>query len=112
MGYGNARKSGSGEPRSQRSASAERLVSRQYVIRRILLMIPSIFGISVQTWAQGRISPTRAAVIFSMEAPFAALAAFLLADERLASRAWLGAALILAGMLIVELKPATSKQEA
>src|SRR5688572_9410715 len=47
MGYGNARKSGSGEPRSQRSASAERLVSRQYVIRRILLMIPSIFGISV-----------------------------------------------------------------
>jgi drug/metabolite transporter (DMT)-like permease len=72
----------------------------------------SVFGISVQTWAQGRISPTRAAVIFSMEAPFAALAAFLLADERLASRAWLGAGLILAGMLIVELKPATSKQEA
>ena len=72
----------------------------------------SVFGISVQTWAQGRISPTRAAVIFSMEAPFAALAAYILADERLSSRAWFGAALILAGMLIVELKPATSKQEA
>lgn len=66
----------------------------------------SVYGISVQTWAQRRISPTRAAVIFSMEAPFAALAGFLLADERLASRAWLGAALILGGMLVVELRPA------
>jgi drug/metabolite transporter (DMT)-like permease len=66
----------------------------------------SVYGISVQTWAQRRISPTRAAVIFSMEAPFAALAAFLLADERLTSKAWLGAALILGGMLIVELRPA------
>lgn len=71
----------------------------------------SVFGISVQTWAQRRISPTRAAVIFSMEAPFAALAAFVLADERLASRAWIGAALILAGMLIVELRPATTQRE-
>lgn len=72
----------------------------------------SVFGISVQTWAQRRISPTRAAVIFSMEAPFAALAAFLIAGERLASRAWVGAAMILAGMLIVELKPATTSKEA
>ncbi len=71
----------------------------------------SVFGISVQTWAQRRISPTRAAVIFSMEAPFAALAAFLLADERLASRAWIGAVLILTGMLIVELRPATTQKE-
>lgn len=71
----------------------------------------SVFGISVQTWAQRRISPTRAAVIFSMEAPFAALAAFLLADERLASRAWIGAALILVGMLIVELRPARPDEQ-
>lgn len=71
----------------------------------------SVFGISVQTWAQRRISPTRAAVIFSMEAPFAALAAFVLAGERLPSQAWLGAALILTGMLIVELRPATTPRE-
>lgn len=71
----------------------------------------SVFGISVQTWGQRRISPTRAAVIFSMEAPFAALAAFVLADERLQSRAWIGAAMILTGMLIVELKPATTARE-
>ena len=71
----------------------------------------SVFGISVQTWAQAHVPPTRAAVIFSMEAPFAALAAFVLADERLATRAWIGAALILAGMLIVELRPKTSDKE-
>lgn len=71
----------------------------------------TVFGISVQTWAQAHIPPTRAAVIFSMEAPFAALAAFVLADERLATRAWMGAVLILAGMLIVELRPKTSDTE-
>ena len=71
----------------------------------------SVFGISVQTWAQAHVPPTRAAVIFSMEAPFAALAGFVLADERLATRAWIGAALILGGMLIVELRPKVSDKE-
>jgi drug/metabolite transporter (DMT)-like permease len=62
----------------------------------------SVYGIGVQVWAQQRISPTPAAVIYSMEAPFAAIAAYYLSDERLPSRAWVGAGLILAGMLIVE----------
>ena len=39
-----------------------------------------------------------------MEAPFAALAGYLFANERLPSRAWLGAALILVGMLVVEIR--------
>jgi len=72
----------------------------------------TVFGISVQTWAQARISPTRAAVIFSMEAPFAALFAYLLADERLPGYAWAGAALIMAGVLIVEVRPGLVTQEA
>jgi drug/metabolite transporter (DMT)-like permease len=71
----------------------------------------SVFGIAVQTWAQAHVPPTRAGVILSMEAPFAALAAFVLADERLATRAWIGAALILGGMLIVELRPKVSDKE-
>ncbi len=72
----------------------------------------TVFGISVQTWAQAKISPTRAAVIFSMEAPFAALFAFLLADERLPAYAWAGAALIMVGVLVVELRPRSVSQEA
>ena len=71
----------------------------------------SVFGIGVQTWAQKRVSPTRAAVIFAAEAPFAALFAHILADERLPPRAWAGAALILAGMLIVAVRPAPATQE-
>jgi drug/metabolite transporter (DMT)-like permease len=66
----------------------------------------SVFGIGVQTWAQRRISPTRAAVIFAGEAPFAALFAHILAGEVLPGQAWAGAALILAGMLVVILRPA------
>lgn len=71
----------------------------------------SVFGIGVQTWAQRRVPPTRAAIIFSMEAPFAALAAFVLADERLSPRAWAGAALILAGVLLVELWPVRAQRD-
>ncbi|MEX0873770.1 MAG: DMT family transporter [Actinomycetota bacterium] len=72
----------------------------------------TVFGISVQTWAQARISPTRAAVIFSMEAPFAALFAFLLADERLPAYAWVGAALIMTGVLAVQLRPGVATHDA
>ena len=57
----------------------------------------------IQTRAQREVSPTRTAVIFTMEPVFAGLFGFLLAGERLSGRGWLGAGLILAGMLIAEL---------
>jgi drug/metabolite transporter (DMT)-like permease len=72
----------------------------------------SVFGIGVQTWAQKHISPTRAALIFAAEAPFAALFARILSNETLPPRAWLGAMLILAGMLVVVLRPAGPKVDA
>jgi drug/metabolite transporter (DMT)-like permease len=64
----------------------------------------SAFGIGVQTWGQKFISPTRAAVIYASEAPFAALFANLLAHERLTGRAWIGAALIGLGIVIVAVR--------
>jgi len=64
----------------------------------------SVFGIGVQTWGQTRVSPTRAAVIFASEAPFAALFAHILAHERLGGRAWIGAALIGVGMVVVAVR--------
>ena len=57
----------------------------------------------IQTRAQREVSPTRTAVIFTMEPVFAGLFGFLLAGDRLAGRGWLGAGLILAGMLTAEL---------
>jgi len=55
-----------------------------------------------QTWAQARTSPTRTAIILSMEPVFAAFFAWLWIGERLGTLGWIGAGCILAGILIVE----------
>lgn len=57
----------------------------------------------VQTYAQRRVSPTRTAVIMTMEPVFAGLAGTL-AGEHLPARGYLGAALVLAAMYLVELR--------
>ena len=58
----------------------------------------------VQTTAQVFTTPTHTALIFAMEPVFAALFGYLLAGERLSGLAWLGAGLILAGMVVAELR--------
>lgn len=59
----------------------------------------------MMTWAQARTSPTRAALIFSLEPVFAWLTSWLVEGEVLTVRAFAGAGCILAGILLVELKP-------
>ena len=59
----------------------------------------------IQTAAQRHIGPTRTAVILVSEPAFAGLFGVILLDESLTARGWLGAALILAGMLVAELAP-------
>ncbi len=56
----------------------------------------------VQTWAQQIISPTRTAFIFALEPVFAWITSFLLIGERLSTSGVFGAALILAGIFLVE----------
>jgi drug/metabolite transporter (DMT)-like permease len=63
------------------------------------------FGFTMQTWAQSRLSPTRTAVILTMEPVFAGVFGVALAGDRLTARNWVGAALIVAGMLAVEIRP-------
>jgi len=63
------------------------------------------FAFVVQTWAQARLSATRAAVIMTAEPVFAGLFAVLLGGERLGPRTVVGAALVLAAMYLVELGP-------
>jgi drug/metabolite transporter (DMT)-like permease len=57
----------------------------------------------VQTFAQRRISPTRTAVIMTAEPVFAGLAGAV-SGEQLPARGYLGAALVLAAMYLVELR--------
>jgi drug/metabolite transporter (DMT)-like permease len=70
------------------------------------------FGFAVQTWVQTKLPPTRTAVVLTMEPAFAGLFGFLFLGERLSARQWLGAVLILIGMLTVEARPARATDEA
>lgn len=59
----------------------------------------------VQTWAQQRLTPTRTAVVMTMEPVFALLFGVGLGGDRLGWRSLLGAALVLVAMLLVEVGP-------
>jgi drug/metabolite transporter (DMT)-like permease len=68
-------------------------------------LLATALAFSIQTWAQRWTSPTRTALIFPLEPVFAWITSYLVAGEVLSRRAAVGAALILGGILIVELKP-------
>ena len=70
------------------------------------LLVTGIFasalGFLVQTWAQQRTSATRTALAFAMEPVWAAIFGFWLAGDRLGAVAWVGAVLIMAGIVVAE----------
>lgn len=70
----------------------------------VTALLASAAAFWIQTAAQRVIPPTRTAVILTMEPVFAGLFGFLLLDERLSARGWVGCGLILTGMLIAELR--------
>jgi drug/metabolite transporter (DMT)-like permease len=71
----------------------------------ITAIFASAVGFSVQTAAQRHIGPTRTAVILVSEPAFAGLFGIVLLGEHLTGRGWIGAGLILLGMLAAELGP-------
>lgn len=75
----------------------------------IALGVTSLFAtalaFAIQTWAQQYSSPTRTALIFAMEPVFAWVTSYIVLGENLSRRGIYGAALILSGILLVELKP-------
>jgi len=58
----------------------------------------------LQTWGQKHTSASHAAILFTLEPVFAALTSLLLRRERLDARTLAGAALVLVGILLAELK--------
>lgn len=68
-------------------------------------LLATALAFTIQSWAQQFTTPTRTAIIFSLEPVFAWLASYVAAGELLGLRPALGAALILTGILFVELKP-------
>ena len=75
------------------------------------LVVTGVFagalGYLVATWVQSRATAARAALVFTLEAPFAALFGVLLLSERLGFVGWLGCAVMLAAILCAEPAAAT-----
>lgn len=68
-------------------------------------LLATALAFTAMAWAQQHTTPTHTALIFSLEPVFAWLTSWLVAGETLSPAATLGAVLILAGILLVELKP-------
>ena len=70
------------------------------------LLVTGIFagalGYLIATWVQARTTAARAALVFTLEAPFAALFGVLLADETLGWVGVAGCAVMLAGIVLAE----------
>jgi drug/metabolite transporter (DMT)-like permease len=69
----------------------------------------SVFATAYAFWAmttfQKRTTPTRAALIYTLEPVFAAIFSIWLAGDRLSSIGWVGGALIVVGMIVAEAWP-------
>lgn len=74
-----------------------------------LAVFASAFAFIVQSWAQSQMTPTRAAVVLSMEPVFAAGFGVALGGDAITTRIVLGGVAILAAMLLVELAPKPSE---
>ncbi len=80
---------------------------RPAVIYAILVtgLLATALAFTVQAWAQKFTSSTRTALIYTLEPVFAWLISYWALGEGLAGRAAAGAALILSGVVLVEMKP-------
>ena len=70
------------------------------------LVVTGVFagalGYLVATWVQSRTTAARAALVFTLEAPFAALFGVLLLSETLGLAGWLGCSVMLTGIVLAE----------
>ena len=66
-------------------------------------ILATLFGIGAMVWAQKIISPSRTAIIFSMEPVFAAIFAMAVIGEFLSLIEWTGGMLIILSVLYSEL---------
>jgi len=78
---------------------------RVWLALGVTSLLATALAFSLQTWAQRFSSATRTALLFAMEPVFAWVTSWLVAGETLTGRTLGGAALILSGIVLAELKP-------
>ena len=71
----------------------------------VTAILATAAAFTIQSWAQQHLPASHTALIFTLEPVFAWLTSLLFFGERLGLRAMLGAGLILAGILLAELRP-------
>jgi drug/metabolite transporter (DMT)-like permease len=88
-------------------AETPRVAWRPAVWGAILVtgVLATALAFTIQAWAQRRTTATRTGLIYMLEPVFAWITSYLLVGEGLTGRAAAGAALILGGVLMVEMKP-------
>ncbi len=79
--------------------------STDWLIVIYLAVVAGAMTMVLQTWAQARIEPSRAAVVMAMEPVWAAGFAVALGGEKITVRMIIGGLAILGAMYLVELAP-------
>ncbi|MBZ5618448.1 MAG: DMT family transporter [Acidobacteriia bacterium] len=84
---------------------------RPAVVCAILItgLLATALAFTIQAWALQYTTSSRAALIYMLEPVFAWITSYFLVGEGLSVRAAAGAALILSGVLLVEMKPLNSR---
>ncbi len=95
------------------------LAFEPWVLEKIIQALPAIVyggalavavGFTLQLVAQRDAPPAHAAIILSLEAVFAAMAGWVMMDESLTLRGFIGCGLMFAGMLVAQLLPILFKR--
>jgi drug/metabolite transporter (DMT)-like permease len=88
-------------------AETPRVQWQPAVVWAILItgLLATALAFTIQAWAQRYTTSTRTALIYTLEPVFAWVTSYVLAGEGLSGRAAVGAALILGGVVLVEMKP-------
>jgi drug/metabolite transporter (DMT)-like permease len=88
-----------------------RMSSSMMISIGVTALLGTVAAFIVQGWAQQFTPPTHTALIFALEPVFAGVTSYVVVHERLGTRGGIGAALILAGVLISELLGAVQHPE-
>jgi drug/metabolite transporter (DMT)-like permease len=81
------------------------LTPRLITALAITSLLATAAAFTIQSWAQRHLPPTHTAILLSLEPVFACITSFLVLHEHLGRRSLFGAALILIGIVIIELFP-------
>jgi len=88
------------------------LVENQGMIQNSSAILPLLYSgfvavglaFTLQVFGQSKVDPALSALILSLEAIFALISGMIFLGERLSGREWFGSALMLAAVLVVQLK--------